>query len=67
MLEALISQFARIEDPCCDWRVEHKLIVRDSRLAGHRRRPLPAKPAISGRSRWPARLGHGPKTPAARV
>src|SRR3954454_7741634 len=26
MLEALISQFARIEDPRCDWRVEHKLI-----------------------------------------
>jgi hypothetical protein len=38
MLEALISQFAQIEDPRCDWRVEHKLIVRDSRLAGHRRR-----------------------------
>jgi predicted transposase YbfD/YdcC len=26
MLEALISQFARIEDPRCDWRVEHKLL-----------------------------------------
>ncbi len=26
MLEALISQFARIEDPRCSWRVEHKLI-----------------------------------------
>src|SRR5215208_2199946 len=26
MLEALISQFAQIEDPRCDWRVEHKLI-----------------------------------------
>jgi len=26
MLEALISRFAQIEDPRCDWRVEHKLI-----------------------------------------
>jgi predicted transposase YbfD/YdcC len=26
MLEALIGQFAQIEDPRCDWRVEHKLI-----------------------------------------
>src|SRR3954453_22128044 len=26
MLEALISQLAQIEDPRCDWRVEHKLI-----------------------------------------
>src|SRR4051794_28369155 len=26
MLEALISQFARIEDPRCEWKVEHKLI-----------------------------------------
>src|SRR3954447_265442 len=26
MLEALISKFAQIEDPRCDWRVEHKLI-----------------------------------------
>ena len=26
MLEALISQFAQLEDPRCDWRVEHKLI-----------------------------------------
>ena len=26
MLEALISQFAQIEDPRCDWRVEHKLL-----------------------------------------
>ena len=25
MLEALITAFARIEDPCCDWKVEHKL------------------------------------------
>ncbi len=26
MLEALISQFAQIEDPRCPWRIEHKLI-----------------------------------------
>ena len=26
MLEALITEFVRIEDPRCDWRVEHKLI-----------------------------------------
>ena len=26
MLEALISNFAQIEDPRCDWRVEHKLL-----------------------------------------
>ena len=26
MLEVLISQFAQLEDPRCDWRVEHKLI-----------------------------------------
>src|SRR6187397_594358 len=26
MLEALISKFAQIEDPRCDWRVEHKLL-----------------------------------------
>lgn len=26
MLEALISEFAQIEDPRCDWKVEHKLI-----------------------------------------
>ncbi len=26
MLEALISEFAQIEDPRCTWRVEHKLI-----------------------------------------
>jgi predicted transposase YbfD/YdcC len=26
MLEALITAFARIEDPRCDWKVEHKLI-----------------------------------------
>ena len=26
MLEALISEFAQIEDPRCDWRVEHQLI-----------------------------------------
>src|SRR3954453_18868978 len=26
MLEALISQFARIEDPRCDWKVEQKLL-----------------------------------------
>src|SRR4051812_23800249 len=26
MLEALISQFARIEDPRCEWKVDHKLI-----------------------------------------
>lgn len=26
MLEALINQFAQLEDPRCDWRVEHKLI-----------------------------------------
>lgn len=26
MLEALIDKFARIEDPRCDWRVEHKLL-----------------------------------------
>src|SRR3954454_14343768 len=26
MLEALINTFARIEDPRCDWRVEHKLL-----------------------------------------
>ena len=26
MLEALINQFAQLEDPHCDWRVEHKLI-----------------------------------------
>src|SRR3954464_12009678 len=26
MLEALINTFAQIEDPRCDWRVEHKLI-----------------------------------------
>jgi predicted transposase YbfD/YdcC len=26
MLEALISTFAQIEDPRCDWRVEHKLL-----------------------------------------
>jgi hypothetical protein len=24
MLEALISKFAQIEDPRCDWRVEHQ-------------------------------------------
>ena len=27
MLEALISKFAQIEDPRCDWRVEHKLLI----------------------------------------
>jgi hypothetical protein len=26
MLEALIGKFAQIEDPRCDWRVEHKLL-----------------------------------------
>src|SRR4051794_15627271 len=26
MLEALIDNFAQIEDPGCDWRVEHKLL-----------------------------------------
>jgi hypothetical protein len=26
MLEALIRKFAQIEDPRCDWRVEHKLL-----------------------------------------
>jgi DDE_Tnp_1-associated len=26
MLEALISELTRIEDPRCDWRVEHKLV-----------------------------------------
>jgi DDE family transposase len=26
MLEVLISKFAQIEDPRCDWRVEHKLL-----------------------------------------
>lgn len=26
MLEALIDEFAQLEDPRCDWRVEHKLI-----------------------------------------
>ena len=26
MLEALISNFAQIEDPRCDWRVENKLL-----------------------------------------
>ena len=26
MLEALIDKFAQIEDPRCDWRVEHKLL-----------------------------------------
>ena len=26
MLEALITAFAQIEDPRCDWKVEHKLI-----------------------------------------
>lgn len=26
MLEALITEFAQLEDPRCDWRVEHKLI-----------------------------------------
>src|SRR6478752_4629718 len=26
MLKALISKFAQIEDPRCDWRVEHKLL-----------------------------------------
>jgi predicted transposase YbfD/YdcC len=26
MLEALINEFAQIEDPRCDWKVEHKLI-----------------------------------------
>jgi hypothetical protein len=26
MLEALISKFAQLEDPRCDWRVEHKLL-----------------------------------------
>ena len=26
MLEALITAFARIEDPRCDWKVEHKLL-----------------------------------------
>jgi hypothetical protein len=26
MLKALISQFAQIEDPRCEWRVQHKLI-----------------------------------------
>src|SRR3954470_14285859 len=26
MLETLIDKFARIEDPRCDWRVEHKLL-----------------------------------------
>ena len=26
MLEALIIKFAQIEDPRCDWRVEHKLL-----------------------------------------
>ena len=26
MLEALINTFAQIEDPRCDWRVEHKLL-----------------------------------------
>jgi hypothetical protein len=28
MLEVLISKFAQIEDPRCDWRVEHKLLDR---------------------------------------
>jgi hypothetical protein len=26
MLEALVAQFASIEDPRCEWRVEHRLI-----------------------------------------
>src|SRR4051812_7172070 len=26
MLEALVDKFAQIEDPRCDWRVEHKLL-----------------------------------------
>ena len=26
MLEALISEFASIEDPRCAWKVEHKLL-----------------------------------------
>src|SRR4051812_49527779 len=26
MLEPLIDKFAQIEDPRCDWRVEHKLL-----------------------------------------
>ena len=26
MLEALITEFAQLEDPRCPWRVEHKLI-----------------------------------------
>src|SRR3954471_448470 len=26
MLEALINNFAQLEDPRCDWRVEHKLL-----------------------------------------
>ena len=26
MLEALISEFEAIEDPRCDWKVEHRLV-----------------------------------------
>ena len=27
MLEALIAEFASIEDPRCEWKVEHRLLV----------------------------------------
>ena len=26
MLEALINEFAQLEDPRCDWKVEHRLV-----------------------------------------
>ena len=26
MLEALVAQFASLQDPRCEWRVEHKLV-----------------------------------------
>ena len=37
MLEALINTFAQIEDPRCDWRVEHKLL--DKPVFGNLEKP----------------------------
>jgi hypothetical protein len=34
MLEALISKFAQIEDPRCDWRVERKRRLTGTLRAG---------------------------------
>src|SRR5215217_9150183 len=72
MLEALISRFAQIEDPRCDWRVEHKLVDvlviavcgdrRGRELRGHRPlRPLQAGlaatlPRAAGRHPLPRHL-----------